>query len=124
MWWVARFCIWGPCSRLDHKIYMSKRNNPWSDFIRIWFPNSTILIVDDNLSPSIVQQGMLVWFSDIDPPRSLQLWDSDALVILSQRRARHVPRSVVECSRYQYGILHVVVSPMEAGHFLFTTRPL
>jgi hypothetical protein len=54
------------------KFICLKRNNPWSDFIRIWFPNSIILIVDDNLSPSIVQQGMSVWFSDIDLPRSLQ----------------------------------------------------
>ena len=51
---------------------------------------SVVLNIDNNFNSSIIQQGVAVWFSDIDPPRPLQLWTSGAKLIITQRRARHV----------------------------------
>jgi len=82
--------VFGAVARGWNVQFICLKNNEWSDLINNWFPNSTVLIVDDNFNPSIVQQGVSIWFSDIDPPRILQVWNSDALVIITQRRARHI----------------------------------
>jgi hypothetical protein len=70
--------------------FICLKNNEWSNYIHLWFPNSVVLNIDNNFNSSILQQGVAVWFSDIDPPRLLQLWTSGAKIIITQRRARHV----------------------------------
>jgi hypothetical protein len=72
--------------------FICLKNNKWSNYFHLWFPNSVILNIDNKFNSSILRQGMslCLWFSDIDPSRSLQLWDSDAQIIITQRRAQHV----------------------------------
>jgi len=73
--------------------FICLKNNEWSAYFPLWFRTSIIIDIDAFANPAIIQQGVTIWFSDIDPPRCLSLWDSDATMIVSLRRARHIRSS-------------------------------
>jgi hypothetical protein len=69
------------------------KESVWSKRIKIWFANA--LVVDPSQCANYLHclTKIDAWFSDIDPPRCLPLWDSNASLIITARRARHVPNS-------------------------------
>jgi hypothetical protein len=54
------------------------------------FPGAVVILFEAGLTLSGPLSKINIWFSDIDPPRSLALWASDAEFVVTSRRARHV----------------------------------
>ena len=67
------------------------KDNTWRGNIGGWFPKSRIIDYDDWDNESSRGISVDVWFSDIDPPRKLNLWVSNANYIITLRRARRCP---------------------------------
>ncbi len=63
----------------------------WKLPIQNWFPQARVILIAPGLSLSREDYKINAWFSDLDLPRSLDLWSTDAKVIVSSRRFRHVP---------------------------------
>jgi hypothetical protein len=67
------------------------KDNTWRGNIGGWFPKSRIIDYDDWDNESSRGISVDVWFIDIDPPRKLNLWVSNANYIITLRRARRCP---------------------------------
>lgn len=85
------------------------------------FPDSVVILFEAGLTLSGILSKINTWFSDIDPPRSLALWASDAEFVVTSRRARHVndpswkngtkenfPHSMWGRFRWGMGFLHLL----------------
>ena len=71
--------------------YILVYKKTWEQELGIWFPLAKIMCVNDALPVHGESLGVLAWFSDSDPPRKLKLWDYPTKLIVTRRRARHLP---------------------------------
>jgi hypothetical protein len=60
------------------------------EIVQDLFPDSMVILHETGLILPELLCKINIWFSDIDPPRSLALWTSDAQFVIMSRRARHV----------------------------------
>jgi hypothetical protein len=77
------------------------KQSMWSHRLVLWFPNAMVLDVNDVPDHLIQSLGLGHWFCDVNPPRKLGLWYSDAHIISCLRRARHVPISNWMMTRHE-----------------------
>mmetsp|Transcript_10111 Transcript_10111/g.14603 ORF Transcript_10111/g.14603 Transcript_10111/m.14603 type:complete len:596 (-) Transcript_10111:44-1831(-) len=68
------------------------KDTEWMDCFRCWFPDSVIVSLADCEKWTSLGMNSDVWLSDADPPRKLSLWDTNARMIITRRRARHLPK--------------------------------
>lgn len=68
----------------------------WEKEIQGWFPGAEIVDVDKCEPWKISGAEIDVWYSDVDPPRKLNIWVSRASYIISSRRARNLASGWVE----------------------------
>lgn len=63
----------------------------WVKEAKTWFPEVDLVCIDNVGIDSQDLVSVYCWFSDVDPPRKLNLWESysTSLIVLT-RRARHV----------------------------------
>jgi hypothetical protein len=96
----------------DVKLIIVKENE-WDKEVRTWFPRAKVVEYDDVKFTDIIAANAEVWFSDLDPPRKLNLWITQARFIITSRRARTVPEpwkfqmmslSHVECGGITTGV--------------------
>lgn len=66
------------------------KENSWLDAATKWFPRIKVILLDTKLIMSEELLKINYWFCEIDPPRVLSLWLSEAKFVVTSRRARHV----------------------------------
>jgi hypothetical protein len=66
------------------------KDQTWYQKAAAWFPNAEVTLHQAGAKSSVAFTKIKIWLSDIDPPRSFGLWSSEATVIVTGRRARHV----------------------------------
>jgi hypothetical protein len=55
-----------------------------------WFPGAEVILHQAGFKISTSFYKIKLWLSEIDPPRAFCLWSSDASVVITSRRARHI----------------------------------
>ncbi len=73
--------------------FLLVKDSDWVKELAGWFPRASMHVYKKEFKLPIQFTKLNYWFSDSDPPRSLNLWKSYAKVIVSIRRARHVDDS-------------------------------
>jgi hypothetical protein len=71
--------------------YVFVKSNVWTPWMRTWFPKAALIEYTEHFDWSSVDNNIMVWISDVAPPRKLKLWETSARFIISCRRIRHVP---------------------------------
>jgi hypothetical protein len=51
------------------------KDNSWSKALEAWFPDTHIINKDDQKAGGINHE-VNAWFSEVDPPRNLRIWES------------------------------------------------
>lgn len=67
------------------------KENLWLKEIKDWFPETQVMTYNNQTTLCALGLGVDIWFCDTDPPRKLNLWGSEAMYIVSERRVRHMP---------------------------------
>jgi hypothetical protein len=81
---------WAAQTRGWHIVTIIIKDSSWDQMIRSCFPSTCVITYVLGLDLEQAFGKIKMWFSEIDPPRSLALWDSDAEIIITGRQARHV----------------------------------
>jgi len=68
------------------------KDNSWSKALEAWFPDTHIIDKDDQKAGG-TNHEVNAWFSEVDPPRKLRIWESTAYLVVSTKRVRHIPNS-------------------------------
>ncbi len=63
----------------------------WEQEIRRWFPSANVVKYEACEPWHVTSSPIDVWYSDVDPPRKLNIWVSRADYIVTFRRARLAP---------------------------------
>jgi len=69
------------------------KDTEWLECYQCWFPESVIVMFDECEKWTSLGVESDVWLSDADPPRKLSLWDTNAQMIITRRRARYLPKN-------------------------------
>jgi hypothetical protein len=69
------------------------KENEWESEIRAWFPSARVIDLTEASMAVNSAMRVDVWFADMDPPRKLNLWVTQARFIVTMRRARNAPSS-------------------------------
>jgi hypothetical protein len=70
------------------------KDTTWKKLSRRLFPNAVVMDGTQGTKASLQFTKIDYWFSDIDPPRCLSLWESNTSYIVTARRVRHIPDSL------------------------------
>jgi hypothetical protein len=89
----------------------------WTIPVQNWSPQSRVVTIAPGLILSSEDYKINAWFSEIDLPRSLDLWSSDAKVIVSSKKFRHVPDTSWKMSPHQFA--HLGVGGVTDGTWTF-----
>jgi hypothetical protein len=68
------------------------KDNEWEEEIKVWFPAAKVINWSEVVMGEISSIQVDVWFTDMDPPRKLNVWVTETLFIVTMRRARSVPQ--------------------------------
>jgi hypothetical protein len=85
------WCMVATTRGWDVKLIVIKYNE-WEREIRVWFPMAIVVEYERINGCEASVACIEVWFSDLDPPRKLNLWTSQAHFIITSRRARTVSK--------------------------------
>jgi hypothetical protein len=66
------------------------KDTVWVDFLNTWFKGAEVTALSPNFRLSDMHAKIRFWFSDMDIPRAIRLWDSDFILLVTTRRVRHV----------------------------------
>ncbi len=66
------------------------KDQVWFQKAAAWFPDAEVSLHQSGVKTACAYTKIKMWLSDIDPPRSLGIWSSEATTVVTSRRARHV----------------------------------
>jgi hypothetical protein len=84
------------------------KESPWLEALKVWLPDTQVLTYVSGDKRLGGYAKIRNWFCDVEPPRSLCLWNSDAELIVTCRRARHVQDS-------SWRMKHLYLTHVDAG---------
>lgn len=71
------------------------KDSLWMNLLGDLFPDAKILLYHKDMELPVKEKAQVsCWMCDIDPPRKLDLWNSNATVIITMRKAGTLPSNM------------------------------
>ncbi len=108
---MADLVHWFAFKVLEFEIYYSQRLSVGFLYIS-WFPGAVVIDIRD-IETTVIFNQVDHWFSDVEPPRKLGLWDTSTKTITSLRRLRHIPAAGWKMEQHE--ITHLSTGGVTVG---------
>jgi hypothetical protein len=95
--------------------FIIHKGSHWLTYLSTWFPTATIVDMRE-VETTVIFNTVNHWFSDVEPPRKLGLWHTNAKSITSLRRIHHLPAS--NWKMEQYKVTHLSIGGVTDGSWM------